>query len=169
MLFRSDGLQQCDELGGLVRALSGGYLPVGMGGDLFRSPDILPTGRNLVQFDPRRAPTDAALERGAAIAEATLEHYRQTHGRYPRQTAVILWGLETAKTQGETIGQILAYLGVQLRRRGVWETRLEIIPLAELKRPPRGCSHSDVRLFPRHVPYPDRSAPGGNFTGCCAR
>jgi len=130
-----DGLQQCDELGGLVRALSGGYLPVGMGGDLFRSPDILPTGRNLVQFDPRRAPTDAALERGAAIAAATLDHYRQTHGRYPRQTAVILWGLETAKTQGETIGQILAYLGVQLRRRGVWETRLEIIPLAELKRP----------------------------------
>lgn len=130
-----DGLRRCDELGGLIHALSGGYLPVGMGGDLFRSPDILPTGRNLVQFDPRRAPTDAALERGAAIAEATLEHYRQTYGRYPRQTAVILWGLETAKTQGETIGQILAYLGVRLVRRGVWETRLDLIPLAELKRP----------------------------------
>lgn len=130
-----DGLRQCDELGGLMHALSGGYLPAGIGGDLFRSPEILPTGRNLVQFDPRRVPTAAALERGAAIAEATLDHYRQTHGAYPRRTAVILWGLETAKTQGETVGQILAYLGVRLVRRGVWETRLEVVPLAELKRP----------------------------------
>lgn len=130
-----DGLRQCDEPGGLMHALTGGYLPAGPGGDLFRSPDILPTGRNLVQFDPRRVPTAAALERGAAIAAATLDHYRQTHGAYPRRTAVVLWGLETAKTQGETVGQILAYLGVRLVRRGVWETRLEVVPLAELKRP----------------------------------
>ncbi len=124
------------ELDAVVRALSGKYIAPGLSGDLFRSPEILPTGRNLVQFDPRQVPSPAALSSGAAIAEATIESYRREHGRCPRSTAVILWGLETAQTHGETVGQILRYLGVRpVPVAGQWDPRLELIPLEELGRP----------------------------------
>jgi cobaltochelatase CobN len=129
-------LMHNSELDEIVRALNGEFIPPGLSGDLFRSPEILPTGRNLVQFDPRLVPSPSAMEHGAHIAAKTLEQYVQAHGRYPRSIAVILWGLETSQTQGETVGQILAYLGVcAVRAGGQWESHLEIIPLAELGRP----------------------------------
>ncbi len=124
------------ELDAVLRCLSGRYIPPGLSGDLFRSPEILPSGRNLVQFDPRNVPSPSALESGAAIAENTLARYREDHGRYPGTTALILWGLETSQTQGETIGQILTCLGVRVKSiDGQWEPRLELIPLEELGRP----------------------------------
>lgn len=125
-----------EELSGLLRALRGEYLPVGTAGDVFRYPDLLPGGQNLVQFDPRLVPTRTAYERGAEAARQTLERYHQEHGTYPDSTAVILWGLETSRTQGETIGQILCYLGVRMKKfEGSFDSRLEIIPTEELERP----------------------------------
>ena len=50
--------------------------------------------------------------------------------------SLVLWGFETVKTRGETIGQILQYLGLKaVRKSGPWFTGLEIIPLDQLKRP----------------------------------
>ncbi|NDJ77212.1 MAG: magnesium chelatase subunit H [Chloroflexi bacterium] len=125
------------EIDALLRGLDGEYIPPGLGGDIFRSPELLPSGRNLVQFDPRRVPSPSALRSGAQIAHNTLSTYYAAHGVYPRSTAVILWGLETSKTQGETVGQILAYLGVRVTRGagGAWEPQIELIPLDELGRP----------------------------------
>ncbi|MCX8043712.1 MAG: magnesium chelatase subunit H [Desulfobacterota bacterium] len=124
------------ELEELLRALNGEFILPGVGGDLFRSPDILPSGRNLVQFDPRLIPSPSALKHGARIAEATLIRYRDKHNTYPRSIAVVLWGLETAQTYGETVGQILAYLGVRVvKKTGNWETIVELVPLEELGRP----------------------------------
>lgn len=125
-----------EEIEGLLKALRGEYVPAGIAGDIFKNPDLLPTGRNLVQFDPRLVPTRTAFERGMRIAEQTLERYRLEYGVYPDSTAVILWGLETSRTQGETIGQILYYLGVRMKKyEGSFDSRLEIIPAEELGRP----------------------------------
>ena len=121
---------------GLLKALSGEYLKAQLAGDFIRNPEVLPSGYNLYQFDPRFIPTATAYSRGAKIAENTLKKYKESHGHYPSSTAVILWGLETSRTQGETIGQILAYLGVEVvRGQNVWEPAFRIIPQSELKRP----------------------------------
>lgn len=124
------------EMDGLIHALQGGYNTPRLGGDIFRNPEVLPTGYNLYQFDPRLVPSKAAMERGRRIAENTLAAYREAHGCWPRSTAVILWGLETSRTQGETIGQILGYLGVRLAAdSSLWDQHFEPIPLEELGRP----------------------------------
>ena len=45
-------LVQDHEMAGILRALDGRFLRPAPGGDLLRTPDILPTGRNLHGFDP---------------------------------------------------------------------------------------------------------------------
>ena len=123
------------ELENVVRALSCEFVEPGPGGDVLRNPEALPTGRNIYQFDPNLIPTQTACERGAEIAENTIRHFLEKHGRYPEGVGVVLWGFETTKTGGETIGQILHYLGVRLKRRGAWGVELEVVPLEELRRP----------------------------------
>ncbi|WP_010268427.1 cobaltochelatase subunit CobN [Paenibacillus senegalensis] len=121
---------------GFMQALEGKYVPAGLAGDVLRSPEVLPSGRNLYAFDPRSVPSPTAMERGARVAELSIDHYRKQHGKYPDTTAVVLWGLETSRTQGETIGQILHYLGVRTgERKGSFRSDYEIIPLRELGRP----------------------------------
>jgi len=134
----TDGLHvmNAEEAQGLLHALDGEYVPVGTAGDVVKNPDILPSGRNLVQFDPRLVPTKTAYERGAKAAQLAVEQYKKQTGSYPDTTAVILWGLETSRSQGETVGQILYYLGLRLRTdRASFDDRLEIIPREELGRP----------------------------------
>lgn len=124
------------EVAGILAALRGEYLSVCPGGDILRNTDMLPAGKNLVQFDPRLVPTRTAFERGSEIARQTMERYCKEKGHAPESTAVILWGLETSKTQGETIGQIMYYLGIRMRQfEGSFDTRFEIIPTEELTRP----------------------------------
>lgn len=126
---------QTEELSGLLRALEGRYILASPMGDVFRNPGIFPTGRNGYAFDPRFVPSPAAYTRGAEIAKATLERYQREHGAPPEKLAVVLWGLETTRTQGETVGQLLYYLGVRMTWRGTsFLSRLEIIPAAELGR-----------------------------------
>lgn len=129
------GLMNNRELDALMDGLAGRYIPAGLGGDHFRNPEVLPTGRNLYQFDPRRVPSPSAVERGRAMARNTLRAWGDGRS-YPASVAVVLWGLETAKTQGETTAQILAYLGLELERDPtLWEPRLKVIPLDRLGRP----------------------------------
>jgi Cobalamin biosynthesis protein CobN and related Mg-chelatases len=111
-------------------------------GDMVRLPEVLPTGRNIYGFDPTKIPTAAAYERGAQIAEQTLEEYFRREGRYPDSVGIVLWGFETSNTEGETIGQILRLIGVEVVS-GLTDERcgwgyfsdLKIIPLEELGRP----------------------------------
>lgn len=123
------------EITALLHGLDGGYTEPGIGGEPCRDPDTLPTGRNTYQFDPRLVPSETAYLRGREIAENTLAHYHDLHGEYPESTAVVLWAFETAKTRGETVGQVFGYLGVRPVRKGPWHTDLEIIPTGELGRP----------------------------------
>lgn len=124
------------ELQGIVRTLSGNYNPAKLAGDIYRNSNILPTGYNLYQFDPRLIPTTTAYQRGWRIAEHTIQAYKKENGEYPLSTAVVLWGLETSRTQGETFAQILSYLGVRLSEKSsAWDPIYEVIPIEELKRP----------------------------------
>lgn len=124
------------ELDGLIHALQGNYTPARLAGDIYRNPDVLPSGYNLYQFDSRLVPSSTAMERGRMICHNTLQAYREETGTWPASTAVILWGLETSQTQGETLGQILAYLGIRrVPSASIWNLQLEIIPLEELERP----------------------------------
>jgi len=134
--FANNGL----ELENLCRGLELKFIEPAPGGDVIRSPELLPTGRNIYQFDPNRVPTESAMERGAQIAENTLKRYLDESGCYPESVGVILWGFETTGTQGETIGQILSYLGLRLSRKyGSWNPQLVVIPLKELGRPRIDC------------------------------
>lgn len=120
----------------LLRALNGEYIEAGPGGDVIKNPHILPSGRNIVQFDPRLVPTRTAYERGAKAAEELIKSYVKEKGQYPESTAVILWGLETSRSMGETVGQIMYYLGIRLKSsKGSFDDRFEVIPYEELKRP----------------------------------
>lgn len=123
------------EMQSLMDALSGQYLPAKAAGDIYRDPQVLPSGYNLYQFDPKLIPTATAYERGKRIAENTLQAYRKEKGTYPTSVAVVLWGMETSRTQGETLSQILAYLGIRPVLSNPWERQYEIIPLNELGRP----------------------------------
>ena len=120
----------------LLRALDGRYIFPARAGDPLRDPDVYPTGRAMYAFDPRLIPTPGAQARGKLAAEKLLQNYRGKHGEYPSTIAIILWGFETMKTGGDTIAMILHLLGVRIRHRtGAWLKDLELIALAELKRP----------------------------------
>jgi magnesium chelatase subunit H len=125
-------LQRQTEIPALLSALSGRFIPPVPGGDLIRSPEILPTGRNIHAFDPFRMPTAFALRDGAAQAERLLA----AHPRLPRSVALVLWGSDNIKSDGGPIAQALALMGA--RPRFDHYGRLcgaDLIPLAELGRP----------------------------------
>jgi magnesium chelatase subunit H len=120
------------ELTGLMQALSARFIAPVPGGDLIRSPDILPTGRNIHAFDPFRMPTAFALKDGASQAARLLE----THDTLPRSVALVLWGSDNIKSDGGPIGQALALMGAKPRFDGYGRLcGADLIPLAELGRP----------------------------------
>jgi magnesium chelatase subunit H len=125
-------MAQDTEIPGLLRALSARYIAPVPGGDLIRSPAILPTGRNIHAFDPFRMPTAFALADGAAQAQRLLD----AHPTLPQSVALVLWGSDNIKSDGGPIAQALALMGA--RPRFDHYGRLcgaDLIPLAELGRP----------------------------------
>lgn len=127
--------ENSQEIENLLNALEAHYIEPSTGGDVVRNPEALPTGRNLYQFDPMKAPTESASERGKAIAKETLKKFFEKHNKYPESVAVVLWGFETAQTYGETVAQIFEYLGVEIVHKTAWEKEIRVRPLEELKRP----------------------------------
>ncbi len=124
-----------DELGGLLRGLDGRFAPPGLMGDPLRSPAVYPTGRNGASFDPTRIPLAEAVERGAQLARALVARHEESHGKPPRSVGLVLWGFETARTGGETIGQLLHLVGARLRPAAGWLPSFEPVPTTDLRRP----------------------------------
>ncbi|NNU79367.1 magnesium chelatase subunit H [Halovulum dunhuangense] len=119
----------------LLRALSGRYIRPVPGGDLLRSPEILPTGRNLHAFDPFRMPTAFAVQDGRKQAERLLAAHAATGG-IPRSVAMVLWGSDNIKSDGGPIAQALALMGAVPRFDSYGRLcGAVLIPLAELGRP----------------------------------
>ncbi len=124
------------ELESLLRALRGEYIEPGPGADIVQNPDILPTGRNTHAINPYIVPSEIAYMRGELVVNNLLERHLSEHGQYPRAMALVLWGLDNIKTQGEGVAQALWLLGVRpLRDAMNRATRIEVIPLETLGRP----------------------------------
>jgi magnesium chelatase subunit H len=125
-------LQQETELDAICRALSARYIPPVPGGDLIRSSEILPTGRNIHAFDPFRMPTAFACRDGAAQAKLLLE----THDSLPRTVALVLWGSDNIKSDGGPIAQALALMGCLPRFDSFGRLAgADLVPLEVLGRP----------------------------------
>ncbi|MFH8219150.1 cobaltochelatase subunit CobN [Streptomyces sp. NPDC018057] len=127
-----------DEIGHILRALDGGYVPAGPSGSPTRGlVNVLPTGRNFYSVDPKAIPSRLSWEVGQSLADSLVQRYLQDTGAYPRSVGLTVWGTSAMRTQGDDIAEILALLGC----RPVWDdasrrvTGFEIVPLQELGRP----------------------------------
>ncbi|EWH08112.1 cobN/magnesium chelatase family protein [Catenovulum agarivorans DS-2] len=127
------GIQELDNL---VAGLNGKFISPKNGGDPIRNPDSLPTGYNLIGFDPSRLPTKAAYQQGVELVEEIFANYFKKHGQYPDKLAFSLWSVEAMRHYGVLESQALYAMGIRPK----WSpdgrvVGTEIIPYSELKRP----------------------------------
>jgi magnesium chelatase subunit H len=130
-------LQTTDEMTNLLRGLNGEYIPPAPGGDLLRDGSgVLPTGRNIHALDPYRMPSPAAYERGKEIAKKIIAQNLEEKGTYPETVAVMLWGLDSIKTKGESLGILLELVGAEPVKEGTGRiVRYELKSIAEVGHP----------------------------------
>ena len=129
-------LTEQHEIPAIIHALETGYVRPAPGGDLLRTPEILPTGRNLHGFDPYRIPSRFAMKDGARQTERLLARYADEGNPLPETIALVLWGTDNLKTEGGPIAQALALMGAQPRFDGFGRLAgASLIPLEELGRP----------------------------------
>ena len=129
-------LNEDHELDGILRALDGRFLRPAPGGDLLRTPEILPTGRNLHGFDPFRIPSAYAVKDGARQADRLLAKHQQAGHALPESIAIVLWGTDNLKSEGGPIAQALALMGARPRFDSYGRLAgAELMSLAELGRP----------------------------------
>ena len=129
-------LAQDHELGSLIHALDGGFVRPSPSGDLIRTPDILPTGRNIHGFDPFRIPSAFAVADGARQAARLIARYMDAGNDLPETVALVLWGTDNLKTEGGPIAQALALIGAKPRFDGYGRlSGADLIPLEALGRP----------------------------------
>ncbi len=124
------------EVDALLRALDGRFLRPAPGGDVVRTPAVLPTGRNLHGFDPFRIPSAFAVMDGAKQALRLIQRHVADGNEFPESIALVLWGTDNLKTEGAPIGQALALIGARPRFDGYGRIAgATLIPLSELGRP----------------------------------
>lgn len=132
----SSKLETNSEIDSLVRALRGEFIEPGPGADIVQNPAILPTGRNTHAINPYNVPSGVAFARSEAVVNKLLGRHRAEKGRFPEAMALVLWGLDNIKTQGEGVAQALWLLGVKPVADGLNRTtKVEVIPLEQLGRP----------------------------------
>ncbi|MGH9124481.1 MAG: cobaltochelatase subunit CobN, partial [Acidimicrobiales bacterium] len=127
-----------DELGNVLAALEGRYVPAGPSGAPTRGmAHVLPTGRNFYSVDPKALPTRLAWDVGRRLADALVERHLADSGDYPTSVGLVVWGTAAMRTGGDDIAMALALIGVRPR----WGaengrvTGVELIPDDELGRP----------------------------------
>ena len=135
-LAATDALLAVDsELDAIVRALDGRYISPAPGGDVLRTPAVLPTGRNIHGFDPFRIPSAFATRDGARQAQRLIDRHAADGADAPESVAMVLWGTDNLKTEGAQIAQVMALMGARPRFDGYGRLcGAELIPLAELGR-----------------------------------
>jgi magnesium chelatase subunit H len=132
----SEQLKTNAELDSLIRALRGEFIEPGPGADIVQNPSVLPTGRNTHAINPYSVPSVASFSRSRVVAESLLERFKRERGAYPESMALVLWGLDNIKTQGDGVAQALWLLGVRPLRDALNRvTQVEPISLEELGRP----------------------------------
>ena len=128
------------ELPALIAALDARFVRPAPSGDLIRTPNLLPTGRNIHGFDPFRIPSAYAVADGARQAAKLLARYAEDGNGLPDSVAIVLWGTDNLKTEGAPIAQALALLGAKPRFDSYGRLcGAALIPLEELQRPRIDC------------------------------
>jgi cobaltochelatase CobN len=127
-----------DEIGSVLAALDGRYIPAGPSGAPTRGmAHVLPTGRNFYSIDPKAVPSQLAWDVGCKLADALVARHLSEVGGYPTSVGLVVWGTAAMRTGGDDIAEALALLGV----RPVWAPEsgrvvgLSLIPESELGRP----------------------------------
>jgi len=129
-------LAENSEINAIVHALDGGFLRPAPGGDVVRTPSVLPTGRNLHGFDPFKIPSHFAVMQGALQAKQLLEKHLSSGHDFPESIALVLWGTDNLKTEGSPIGQAMALMGARPRFDAYGRIAgATLIDLADLGRP----------------------------------
>jgi magnesium chelatase subunit H len=124
------------ELDGILHALDGRFLRPAPGGDLLRTPAILPTGRNLHGFDPFRIPSNYAVKDGARQADRLLQKHMGDGHPFPESIAMVLWGTDNLKSEGGPIAQALSLMGAKPRFDSYGRLAgAELLSLEQLGRP----------------------------------
>ncbi len=124
------------EIAALITALDGRYIRPAPGGDLLRTPAILPTGRNLHGFDPFRIPSAYAMADGARQANRLIAKHMGDGFRFPETIAIVLWGTDNLKSEGAPIAQTLALIGALPRFDSYGRIAgATLVPLEQLGRP----------------------------------
>jgi magnesium chelatase subunit H len=132
----SRSLAEDTEVEGLMQALDGRFIKPAPGGDVLRTPEVLPTGRNLHGFDPFKIPSAFAVKDGAQQAQKLIDRYIADGNPLPESIAMVLWGTDNLKTEGSPIAQALFLMGARPRFDSYGRIAGAIlIPLAELGRP----------------------------------
>ena len=120
------------EIPAIINALDAKYIPPVPGGDLVRSSEIVPTGRNIHAFDPFRMPTAFACKQGSEQAQMLLDKYEGV----PKSLALVLWGSDNIKSDGTQIAQALALIGAKPRFDSFGRLcGADLIELSQLGRP----------------------------------
>ena len=124
------------EVPAMLRALDARYIRPAPGGDILRTPAVLPTGRNIHGFDPFRIPSAIAVSDGKAQAQLLIERHCADGNPLPESIAMVLWGSDNLKNEGAPIAQALALMGALPRFDSYGRIAgASLIPLAELGRP----------------------------------
>ncbi len=148
-----DALSQNWEMYNLLAALRGEYITPDLAGGPVTKPDVLPTGMNFYSFDPRMAPDSAAWEIGKKLADDLIATYYAENGCYPDKVGVVLWSIETMRTNGQSIAMILRLMGLE----PVWKSgrfdSVKVTPLSELSRPRVDVHITISGLFRDHFSY----------------
>jgi magnesium chelatase subunit H len=135
----AEALQHNTEIKQILRALAGEYIEPSPGNDIVRNPAVLPTGRNIHAMDPGLIPTAIARRNGEKLCKAMLERARADmglpEGQYPETIAMILWGTDNIKTDGEGVAQALALMGARATTDQLGKvSEVKLLPLKELGR-----------------------------------
>ena len=129
-------LLQETEIEGVMQALDGRFIRPAPGGDVLRTPEVLPTGRNVHGFDPFKIPSAFAVRDGATQAQKLLDRYMADGNALPESIAMVLWGTDNLKTEGSPIAQALYMMGALPRFDSYGRIAgAKLIPLEELGRP----------------------------------
>lgn len=124
------------EVSAMLQALDARYIRPAPGGDILRTPDVLPTGRNIHGFDPFRIPSALAVRDGKVQAQLLIERHCADGNPLPESIAMVLWGSDNLKNEGAPIAQALALMGALPRFDSYGRIAgASLIPLEELGRP----------------------------------
>ena len=124
------------EVSAILRALDACYIRPAPGGDILRTPAVLPTGRNIHGFDPFRIPSTLAVKDGKSQAQLLIDRHCADGNPLPESIAMVLWGSDNLKNEGAPIAQALALMGAMPRFDSYGRIAgASLIPLEELGRP----------------------------------